>query len=129
MHADKLYHKMLDYEKSVEAARAAGQPEPPLTSIFNSSHPLDVEKLNIPKGAEKQIKTPLKDLPPWERELQVAAVKGELAQKKVMAEQLSVIVNKETVDRNRRRKWVSDNFGETIGQFAVPDVETQKKDS
>ena len=39
MHADKLYHRMMDYEASVAEARRQGRPIPPLSSVFNSSRP------------------------------------------------------------------------------------------
>lgn len=39
MHADTLYHRMLAQEKAVEAAKAAGQPEPTFAPILGPDTP------------------------------------------------------------------------------------------
>ncbi|EEP77485.1 predicted protein [Uncinocarpus reesii 1704] len=52
MHADKLYHQMLDYEARVEQAKAAGVEPPPIKSLFNpNAEP-------IPSQAEDGVKGP-----------------------------------------------------------------------
>lgn len=39
MHADTLYHRMLDQEKAIEAAKAAGEPVPTFAPLITSRNP------------------------------------------------------------------------------------------
>src|SRR5271163_585387 len=60
MHADKLYHRMMDYENAVAEAKLNGDPIPPLSSLFNPSRPApSLEQLDLPKGLELRLKKPL----------------------------------------------------------------------
>ena len=122
MHADKLYHRMMDYEAEVDDARAHNRPVPPLTSVFNPEKPAPtVEELDLPPNMEKMLSTTLSDMQPHEREL---AVRATLQQAKI-AHMYADEYTKYAVDMNEGRKarqaWLSRVFGEPIGKFIIPD--------
>ena len=120
MHADALYHRMLDFEKSVTEARAAGLPEPPLTSLFDPSKPLDPNDIRVTKAVQAQLKTKLEDLPAWEREVHVKGIKDELQTQKVVQDEVQVIVSDEEAKKDKRRQKVSNTFGDSTARFVAP---------
>ena len=130
MHADKLYHEMLDYEKQVEEARAAGQEPPPLTSLFNPQGKTQPQKaentsgsLEIPGGEAippgfKPSK-PLEQLTPHERELEIRSHYAQLEQQKRYAQEASPFIKTHDDARQKRREKAVSWFGETIGKWVT----------
>jgi hypothetical protein len=122
MHADKLYHRMMDYEAEVEHAKRNDQPIPPLSSLFNPNRPAPtIEQMALPKAMEDKMKKPLHDYPPHERELAARAALQEARLTDLYAEDLfkySVSMNE---DRKARQTWLTRIFGEPIGKFLIPD--------
>lgn len=130
MHADKLYHQMLDYEKQVEEAHAAGLEPPPLTSLFNPEAKTRVEKpsgksetLVIPGGEQiPEGFKPSKDLDkltPHERELEIRVHKANLAQQDLYVEKASPFMKSQEDARLKRQEKASSWFGETIGRWVT----------
>ena len=123
MHADKLYHRMMDYEAAVDEAKRDNKPIPPLTSVFDVRSPAPaVEELQLPTGLENRLNTPLHDLPAHQRELAVRAALQEARMRQTYVDdytQMHIITNK---DRQARQEWLVRVFGEPIGKFIVPDV-------
>ncbi|KAJ9602477.1 hypothetical protein H2200_013020 [Cladophialophora chaetospira] len=122
MHADKLYHRMMDYEAEVEEAKNNNQPVPPLSSLFNPNKPAPtIEQMALPKAMEEKMKKPLQEYPPHERELAARAALQEARLTDLYAEDLfkySVTMNE---DRKARQIWLTRIFGEPIGKFLIPD--------
>ncbi|KLJ12922.1 hypothetical protein EMPG_12113 [Blastomyces silverae] len=140
MHADKLYHQMLDYERRVEEAKAAGQEPPPPQSLFKpdfqpsspsttptttttittDSQPTNSD-LEIPGGeqvpAGVKFKTPLKDMTPHERELELQVLHQKRAQQGIYLEEVGPVLQAENQARDKRREKLSGWFGETIGKY------------
>ena len=121
MHADKLYHQMMDYEATVEDAKQKQLPIPPLTSIFDlhSAAP-DVKNLNLPPEVEEKLGLKLVDLAPHERELAMRAALSEA--RKEFSEQADIKEYKMELDEAtmKRQKWVSNIFGEPVGKMLIP---------
>ncbi|EAS29306.3 uncharacterized protein CIMG_08052 [Coccidioides immitis RS] len=130
MHADKLYHQMLDYEARVEEAKAAGVEPPPLRSLFNpDAAPIPAESegdnanepamvpggLQIPAGMKPS--KPLKDLTPHERELEVMALKQQVVQRDRYVKEVSPLVKADEEAKAKRRAKFTSWFGETIGRW------------
>ncbi|KAJ5601998.1 hypothetical protein N7510_011532 [Penicillium lagena] len=113
MHADKLYHQMLDYEKRVEECKAAGTEPPPLTSLFQPDQPTGDEAL--PAGFKPS--KPLAKLTPHERELEIRAHQAQLDQQKIYMQEASPFMKSQEEARNKRREKASSWFGETIGKW------------
>ncbi|KAJ5765437.1 hypothetical protein N7520_004996 [Penicillium odoratum] len=124
MHADKLYHQMLDYEKRVEEAKAAGTEPPPIQSLFNPEASISTDKsqvIEIPGGesvpAGFKPSKPLQKLTPHERELEIRAYNAHLEQTKLYAEEASPYMKTQTDARSKRQEKAVSWFGETIGKW------------
>lgn len=129
MHADKLYHQMLDYEKRVKEAKAAGTELPPIQSLFNpeatnSSSKLDNKTqavIEIPGGesipAGFKPSKPLQKLTPHERELEIRAYNAHLEQTKLYAEEASPYMKTQSDAKSKRQEKAVSWFGETIGKW------------
>ncbi|KAL2822714.1 hypothetical protein BDW59DRAFT_149358 [Aspergillus cavernicola] len=132
MHADKLYHEMLDYKKRVAEAREAGEEPPPLTSLFApEAKPVertDPEQLEIPGpiGIPEGFKS-LEHKSPHEREVEVRAYYARIEQftdqQKAFALGPGVLTPKPVDDdtnkgaEEKRREKAVKWFGETIGHW------------
>lgn len=122
MHADKLYHRMMDYEADVDEAKRNNRPIPPLSSLFNPNRPAPtVEQIALPKAMEDKMKKPLHDYPPHERELVARAALQEAKLTDLYAEDLFNYTVTMNEDRKKRQAWLSKTFGEAIGKFLIPD--------
>jgi hypothetical protein len=130
MHADKLYHQMLDYEKRVAECRAAGQEPPPLRSLFNpqakpqqlnsndTSGSLEVPGVEqIPPGFKPS--KPLEQLTPHERELEIRAHNAQIEQQKMYVQEASPFMKTHEDARSKRREKAVSWFGETIGKWVT----------
>ncbi|KAJ9216792.1 hypothetical protein DTO166G4_1638 [Paecilomyces variotii] len=130
MHADKLYHQMLDYERRVEEAQAAGFEPPPITSLFNpDAAPIPQKLPQDAKSTEVEIpgvdklpdgfkpSKPLEQLTPHERELEVQAHKASLEQQRKYAEEASPFMKSQETARQKRQEKAISWFGETIGKW------------
>lgn len=130
MHADKLYHQMLDYEKRVEEAKAAGTEIPPVTSLFkpekgpqppSQGQGTEGSKVAIP-GDEPipegfKPSKPLWQLTPHQRELEIRAHNAQMEQHKLYFEQAGQIVKAQEDTRTKRQEKAVKLFGETIGKW------------
>ncbi|KAJ5919784.1 hypothetical protein N7454_009619 [Penicillium verhagenii] len=128
MHADKLYHQMLDFEKRVEEAKAAGIEPPPIQSLFHpdtkSSSTTDEKTqavIDVPGGesipAGFKPSKPLQKLTPHERELEIRAYNAHLEQQKLYADEASPYMKTQTDARSKRQEKAISWFGETIGKW------------
>ena len=122
MHADKLYHRMMDYENAVAEAKLNGDPIPPLSSLFNPTRPApSLEQLDLPKGLELRMKKPLHELPPHERELAVRAALQEAKMAHLYKEDFQNYAVEMNEKRKERQQWLIKQLGEPIGKFIIPD--------
>lgn len=122
MHADKLYHRMMDYEASVAEAKLNDDPIPPLSSLFNPNRPApNVEQLELPKGMERRLKKPLNELPPHERELAVRAALQEAKMAHLYSDEFHGFAIEMNEKRKERQEWLTKTFGEPIAKFIIPD--------
>ena len=131
MHADKLYHEMLDYETRVEEAQKAGLEPPPLTSLFNPQVPPPPQSpavttkktLEIPGGEAIPVglkpSKPLEKLTPHERELEIRAHNAQLEQQKLYVQEATPFIKSQDEARSKRREKATSWFGETIGRWVT----------
>ena len=123
MHGDKLYHQMLDYEKRVDDAKAAGIAPPPITSLFNPDKPSQTPEvgLEIPGGepipAEFKPSKPLQKLTPHERELEIRAHYAQREQQKLYAQEAAPFMKSQEEARQKRQERAVSWFGETLGKW------------
>lgn len=126
MHADKLYHQMLDYEEKVAEAKAAGLEPPSPKSLFNPDYtrpenPAGSDEVEIPGGEQlppgTRLQKKLKDLTPHERELEVRALKQQIEQRKIYSTEVAPVLQKEDEQKMKRREKFSQWFGPTVGKW------------
>jgi hypothetical protein len=128
MHADKLYHRMMDYEADVAEAKRNQKPIPPLSSVFNASAPAPkVEELSLPPAMEKKLAQPLSELPPHEKELAVKAALQEANMTHLFGQEMQGYAKEMHEKRLERRKFLSDWAGEPIARFVIPDLPPPKE--
>ncbi|RMZ82917.1 hypothetical protein DV737_g1849, partial [Chaetothyriales sp. CBS 132003] len=123
MQADKLYHRMMDYEAEVDEAQRTGGPIPPLTSLFYPDRPPpSLEDINLPATVTSKLPLPLEHLPPHERELTAKAALSERQFADSRADNFFAATTSMNADRSRRQAWLIKTFGEPIGKFLIPDA-------
>ena len=123
MHADTLYHRMLDQEKQIEEAKAEGKPAPVFPPLV---HSIKQKTTAATKATLQQIEKPVSQLSPEnqalfqkrieglnaeERELEERAFKAELETGREMASAYVSIMAKQDAEREQRKR----DGNETIG--------------
>lgn len=122
MHADKLYHRMMDYEAEVDDARRNGKPIPPLVSLFNPNRTApSADQLVLPEVIASKLTKPLSDYAPHERELAAKAALEEAKVADAYAKDLFTYTTTMNEERKTRQAWLTKAFGETLGKFLIPD--------
>lgn len=128
MHADKLYHRMMDYEAAVDEAKATGKPVPPLTSVFNPSRPAPtIEEISLPSNLASGLNKSLLQMPPHERELAARAVLQETKISQQYAQDFFAYTTTLNEGRQDRQKKLVAVFGETLGKFFIADAPDEQE--
>ncbi|KAH0559804.1 hypothetical protein GP486_003680 [Trichoglossum hirsutum] len=130
MHADKLYHQMLEQESIVEQAKADGRPAPVFEPILsspdqNGNHkkPSTLATMS-PKptmtvdqfspDARAQLRKRLEGLTDEERELEEKAIAGEIAAGEQLAGRLTDIYNEQKRARLERKEQGKQTLEDSI---------------
>jgi hypothetical protein len=130
MHADTLYHRMLDQEKAIEAAKAEGRPVPtfpPLLSSKSKTSPsaggqqaIDDNKLqpsDLPESVQAGLKKRLEGLNDEEREVEERAIKAEIRAGEQVAERLGTIYEKQAEERKIRKEQGRETIGDKVSSI------------
>jgi len=136
MHADTLYHRMLERERAVEEAKAAGLPMPTFPNILSSSKttPSTPTQVAPPASAENPIPLPpdleglkpkvkaqlqdrLKDLSPEERALEEKALAMEIAAGETVGKQIDKMFEDQARAKKLRKEQGKETFGDKIGSL------------
>jgi hypothetical protein len=130
MHADTLYHRMLDQEQAIETAKAEGKPIPtfpPLLSAkgkFTASQKpqptLDDNKVkasDLPASVQASLKERLEGLNDEERELEERAIKAEIQAGEQVAERLGTIFQKQDEERRVRKEQGKETIGDKVSSI------------
>ena len=138
MHADMLYHRMLERERVVEKAKAAGLPVPMFPDIISSSppstsaqpqsglattsledQPLPAEFEGLKPKVKAQVRDRLKNLTPEEREVEAKALAMELAAGETVGKQINQIFEDQgkakKIRKEQGRETVADKIGSIFG--------------
>ena len=130
MHADKLYHRMMDYEADVEEAKRNKLPIPALTSIFDSNRPAPTaDQLDMPEAAKARLSKPLNELPAHERELVHRAALEEAAVKRQVEKDFLEHTASMEGDRMKRQASLAKIFGDPIAKALIPDAGGQLREA
>jgi hypothetical protein len=141
MHADTLYHRMLDQEKQISEAKKAGKPIPefkPLMAGRSGAQPLVVteassgepdkadknakvaaaplppELADMAEKTKKEFEKRLEGLSPLQRELELMAIVREVKRNKETAGQLVDVRKEIKKDRSERLEAGKASIGDRI---------------
>lgn len=114
MHADTLYHRMLDQEKEIEAAKAEGRPIPSFPPLLSSKRelPAAFEPNKLPAKTQALFKERLKGLSDEEREVEEAAILAEIESGVQLAGGLGKIYMKQDEERKQRKEAGKETIGD-----------------
>ena len=141
MHADTLYHRMLDQEKAIEAAKEAGQPAPSFAPLLSqprsaqspaksptpppSSSPIPDQSAPAEPAAEKEgprltdaaraeLRKRTKNQPQLVKELEERAMRAEAESDIGVAERVTDLMTARERARKERREKGQATVGDTI---------------
>lgn len=121
MHADSLYHRMLDQEKAIEEAKAEGRPIPTFPPILSSSkskvarastdtvpktalEESQVQASDLTPKVQEALKKRLEGLSDDQRILEERAIKAEIRAGEQVAGHLTTIFEKQEAERRKRKE-------------------------
>jgi hypothetical protein len=139
MHADTLYHQMLDYEAKVEEARAAKREPPPLKSLFDPSYKpgaskatVESDEVEVPGFEELpdgfKFSKRAKDLTPHERELELRVFKSQEEEAMDYLQQVTPWLTEMEEGRKRRRKVLNKWVGSEVANWIIPETKEAQED-
>ena len=123
MHADTLYHRMLDQEEAIEAAKKEGKPIPafaPLLSARPKIKTQDPEVENktnasdLPASVQAGLKERLEKLSPEERILEERAIKAEIQAGEQVAERLGSLYQRQDEERQLRKDQGKETISDRV---------------
>jgi hypothetical protein len=125
MHADTLYHRMLDQEAAIKAAEAEGKPIPTFPPILSyaqaginaqaSVAPTTAETTsNLPIETQKKMAERLKGLSPEEKILEEESMKAELKAGEQLAGRLGSIYEAQEAERRKRKEEGKETIGDKL---------------
>ncbi len=117
MHADTLYHRMLDQEKEIEAAKAEGRPVPTFPPLLSNrpkfsagsasiaaATPEKLRASDLSQSVQVGLKKRLEGLSGEERELEERAINAEIAAGLEVKKNLDLIYAKQEEERKKRKE-------------------------
>ncbi|TEY78364.1 hypothetical protein BOTCAL_0049g00040 [Botryotinia calthae] len=123
LHADTLYHRMIDQEKQIEEAKAEGRPVPIFPPLISKSRPGESDSAqennklkasDLSPKVQASFKKRLEGLNDDERLVEERAIQAEIEAGEQVAGQLGKIYEKQDEERRQRkeqgRETISDKF-------------------
>lgn len=122
MHADTLYHRMLEQEAAIEAAKAEGRPVPafpplvtaPITPGSGTGH---IEPSDLSPAIQKKLKKRLDGLNEEEREIEEKAIKAEIQAGEQVAANLGNIYQQQDEEKRVRKEQGRETIGDKISSL------------
>lgn len=108
LHADKLYHQMLEQDAAVEAAKKEGRPipkfEPVIPKQAAGGDDDDSATARMSEAAKKRAAEALAKLTPEERAAEEAAIEAEMRSKAEMVGKIKDLWKEQEAEREARRQ-------------------------
>lgn len=129
MHADTLYHRMLDQEAAIEVAKAEGRPIPTFAPLMSTSTTSTTEAIaqraNELAGAKEAELSPevrkqlqeAKNLSEGEKELTQRAIAAEIKAGEEVATNLGNIFKKQDEERRKRKESGKETLVDYLGSL------------
>lgn len=109
MHADKLYHQMLDQEKAEAQAKAEGKAIPKFEPVIPNQAVKDAtaaEESNVSamtEAAKKRVQDKLKAMDKMSRQAEEAAIEGEVRSRNAMVTKIKEMWKEQEAEREERQ--------------------------
>ncbi|RYP86126.1 hypothetical protein DL770_004960 [Monosporascus sp. CRB-9-2] len=110
LHADKLYHRMLEQEAEVEKAKAEGRPIPKFTSLIPPRRPVaaaattTTADMELTPEQQETLRARLEKVPEEDRAAEAEAIKGEWRAKAEVASRVQGLWRQQEEDRRARKE-------------------------
>ncbi|RYP41716.1 hypothetical protein DL768_010450 [Monosporascus sp. mg162] len=108
LHADKLYHRMLEQEAEVEKAKAEGRPTPKFTPLIPPQRPVAAAAatadLELTPEQQETLRARLEKVPEEDRAAEAEAIKGEWRAKAEVASRVQGLWRQQEEDRRARKE-------------------------
>ena len=140
MHADTLFHRMLDQEEAIEKATAEGKPIPSFPPLITSrpraaaatptpttatpaaprEKSLDEntnQTADLPASVQAALKKRLEGLSEPERRVEEMAIKAEIQAGEQVAEQLGSIYDRQAEERRKRKEAGKERVGDWVSSI------------
>ncbi|CZT49631.1 uncharacterized protein RSE6_10509 [Rhynchosporium secalis] len=124
MHADTLYHRMLDQERAVADAKASNTPPPVFAPLLSSSKvpgaahankpENELQPSDLPEKVQVAFKKRLEGLSNEERELEERAIKAEIQAGVEVAKNLGKLYEVQKEERRVRKEMGRETIGDKI---------------
>lgn len=130
MHADSLYHRMLDQEKAIEEAKAEGRPIPTFPPLLSSKSKVmaaptntttkatlednQVQPSDLPSKVQEELKKRLEGLSEDQRILEERAIKAEIQAGEEVAGHLTNIFEKQEAERKKRKEEGKETIADKV---------------
>lgn len=104
LHADKLYHQMMEQQEAIREAKEAGQPVPTFEPVIpkqTMTGQTSGEDL-MSDSAKKKVEEEMKGMDDQERAAYKAAVEAEMRNKKLMVDQIQDLWRVQEAERKAR---------------------------
>ncbi|KUI70509.1 hypothetical protein VM1G_06023 [Cytospora mali] len=127
LHADKLYHQMLDQEAAIEKAKAEGLPEPKFESVIPKKVAED-QVANLSEEAKKRYQEALEKVDESERAAEEAAIQAELKSKAEMVGKVKELWKVQEAERQARKARGEETLKDKVSTFFGTSNSSEKKD-
>lgn len=127
MHADTLYHRMLDQEEAIDKAKAEGKPIPTFPALITSRasstaagktlEENQVQAADLPASVQASLKKRLEGLGEQERRVEELAIKAEIQAGEQVASQLGTIYDRQAEERRKRKEEGKERIGDRISSI------------
>lgn len=127
MHADKLYHQMMEQEAAIEKAKAEGLPEPKFEPIIPKKASED-QLANLSEEARKRYQEALEKVDESQRTAEEAAIQAEMRSKAEMVGKVKELWKEQEVERQARKARGEETLKDKVSAlFGTPDSTSDKK--
>lgn len=128
LHADKLYHQMLEQEEAIEKAKEEGLPEPKFEPVIPRKA-VDDQMANLSEDAKRRYKDALEKVDERQRDAEDAAIQAELKSKAEMVGKVKELWKEQEVERQARKARGEETLKDRVSAlFATPNSSPEKKD-
>lgn len=127
MHADKLYHQMLEQDAAIEKAKAEGLPEPAFEPVIPRNVAED-QVANLSEEAKKRYQDALDKVDERERAAEEAAIQAEMRSKAEMVGKVKELWKEQEAERQARKAKGEETLKDKVAAlFGTPNSTAEKK--